>query len=128
MIEVIKKSKNFLFKYYKTILIVFGSLFVFYWLIFILTPAVKMSEQSVEELKKIDEEIETLNLENQILQSEIVGFQNKILNVNENLEEIKDIKESIGNDYGKKITDARSYNHDELVRFLSERYNDNRIY
>jgi predicted nucleic acid-binding Zn-ribbon protein len=101
---------------------------VFYWLIFILTPAVKMSEQSVEELKKIDEEIETLNLENQILQSEIVGFQNEILNVNENLEEIKDIKESIGNDYGKKITDARSYNHDELVRFLSERYNDNRIY
>lgn len=105
-----------------------GSLFVLYWIIFILTPAVKMSEESIVELKKIDEEIETLNLENQILQSEIVNFQNEIVNVNENLEEIKDIKESIGNDYGKKITSARSYNHDELVRFLSERYNDSRIY
>lgn len=128
MIEVMKRTKDFIVNNYKTILSVLGGLFLLYWLIFILTPAVKMSEESVVELKKIDEEIQTLNYENQILQSEIVAFQDEIQDVNQNLDEIKDIKTSIGNDYGKKITSARSYNHDELVRFLSERYNDNRIY
>ncbi len=87
-----------------------------------------MSEQSVEELKKIDENISSLEFENKILQSEIVEFQEQIESVNENIEEIDEIKVTLANDYGKKISNARSYNHDELVRFLSERYDDNRIY
>lgn len=87
-----------------------------------------MSEQSVEQLKKIDENISNLEFENEILQSEIVEFQEQIESVNENIEEIDEIKITLANDYGKKISNARSYNYDELVRFLSERYDDNRIY
>lgn len=128
MIDKLKQFKDFILNHYKTILIVLGGLFLLYWIVFILTPAVQMSEQSAQELKKIDENIENLEFENKILQSEIVEFQEQIESVNENIEEIDDIKVTLANDYGKKINNARSYNHDELVRFLSERYNDSRIY
>lgn len=128
MIDKIKQFKDFILNHYKTISIVLGGLFLLYWIVFILTPAVQMSEQSAQELKKIDENIENLEFENKILQSEIVEFQEQIESVNENIEEIDDIKVTLANDYGKKINNARSYNHDELVRFLSERYNDSRIY
>lgn len=128
MIEVIKQCKEFVINHYKTILFVLGGLFVFYWIVFIMTPAIKMSEQSVEELKKIDENISNLEFENKILQSEIVEFQEQIETINENIEEIEDIKVTIANDYGKKINGARSFNNSELIRFLSERYNDDRIH
>lgn len=128
MIEVIKQCKEFVINHYKTILFVLGGLFVFYWIVFIMTPAIKMSEQSVEELKKIDENISNLEFENKILQSEIVEFQEQIETINENIEEIEDIKVTIANDYGKKINGARSFNNGELIRFLSERYNDDRIH
>jgi predicted PurR-regulated permease PerM len=128
MIDKLKLCKDFVVNHYKTISIVLGGLFLLYWIIFILTPVVQMSEQSVEQLKKIDENISNLEFENKILQSEIVEFQEQIESVNENIEEIDEIKITLANDYGKKISNARSYNHDELVRFLSERYDDNRIY
>ena len=123
MIDKLKLCKDFVVNHYKTISTVLGGLFLLYWIIFILTPVVQMSEQSVEQLKKIDENISNLEFENEILQSEIVEFQEQIESVNENIEEI-----TLANDYGKKISNARSYNYDELVRFLSERYDDNRIY
>lgn len=128
MIGVLKLCKEFIMNHYKAILIVLGGLFLFYWIIFIMTPAIKMSEQSVEELKKIDENISNLEFENKILQSEIVEFQEQIETVNENIDEIDDIKVTIANDYGKKINGARSFNNGELIRFLSERYNDDRIH
>ena len=128
MIGILKQCKEFLMNHYKTISIVLGGLFLFYWIIFIMTPAIKMSEESVEELKKIDENISNLEFENKILQSEIVEFQEQIETVNENIEEIDNIKVTIANDYGKKINGARSFNNGELIRFLSERYNDDRIH
>ena len=128
MIDNLKLCKDFVVNHYKTISIVLGGLFLLYWIIFILTPVVQMSEQSVEQLKKIDENISNLEFENEILQSEIVEFQEQIESVNENIEEIDEIKITLANDYGKKISNARSYNYDELVRFLSELYDDNRIY
>lgn len=128
MIGILEQCKEFLMNHYKTILIVLGGLFLFYWIIFIMTPAIKMSEESIEELKKIDENISNLEFENKILQSEIVEFQEQIETVNENIEEIDNIKVTIANDYGKKINGARSFNNGELIRFLSERYNDDRIH
>ena len=128
MIDKLKLCKDFVVNHCKTISTVLGGLFLLYWIIFILTPVVQMSEQSVEQLKKIDENISNLEFENEILQSEIVEFQEQIESVNENIEEIDEIKITLANDYGKKISNARSYNYDELVRFLSERYDDNRIY
>lgn len=128
MIDKLKHYKNFVVDRYKTILIVSGGLILFYWIVFILTPAVQMSEESIQGLKKIDENISNLEFENKILQSEIIEFQEQIVNVNENIEEINKTKITLANDYGKKINNARSFNHDELVRFLTERYNDNRIY
>jgi predicted PurR-regulated permease PerM len=128
MIDKLKLYKDFVVNHYKTISIVLGGLFLLYWIIVILTPVVQMGEQSVEQLKKIDENISNLEFENKILQSEIVEFQEQIESVNENIEEIDEIKITLANDYGKKISNARSYNYDELVRFLSERYDDNRIY
>lgn len=122
--RLIEMVKN----YYKQIGIGLGILFVLYWLIFILTPSVKMSAGAVEELKKIDEDIETIKLEQNILYSEIQQYEEQLVTMDENLQTIKDNKNQIAGEYGEKINAARGFDHKQLVAFLSERYNDNRIH
>ena len=78
--------------YYKQIGIGLGFLFVLYWVIFVLTPSVKMSAGAVEELKKIDEDIETIKLEQNILYDEIQQYEEKLVVMDENLKTIKDTK------------------------------------
>lgn len=119
---------NWVKTHYKQIGIGLGILFVLYWVIFILTPSVKMSAGAVEELKKIDEDIETIKLEQNILYTEIQNYEEKLEVMDNNLETIKDSKNQIAGEYSEKINAARGYDHVQLVNFLSERYNDNRIH
>jgi len=114
--------------YYKQIGIGLGFLFVLYWVIFVLTPSVKMSAGAVEELKKIDEDIETIKLEQNILYDEIQQYEEKLVVMDENLKTIKDTKNQIAGEYGEKINVVRGFDHNQLVTFLSERYNDTRIH
>jgi predicted PurR-regulated permease PerM len=103
-------------------------LFVLFWVIFILTPSMKMSAGAVEELKKLDEDIETIKLEQNILYTEIQQYEEKLDIMDENLEKINDTKNQIAGEYGEKINVARGYDHQQLVTFLAERYSDDRIH
>ena len=87
-----------------------------------------MSAGAVEELKKIDEDIETIKLEQNILYTEIQNYEEKLEVMDNNLETIKDSKNQIAGEYSEKINAARSYDYKQLVTFLSERYSDSRIH
>ena len=62
MNENLNTSGSFLSKHYKTILLAVFGLFVLYWMIFVITPSVTMSN---EEKQKIDQQISSLLEENQ---------------------------------------------------------------
>lgn len=119
---------NFIKTNYKMIGMGLLVLFVLYWVIFILTPSMKMSAGAVEELKKLDEDIETIKLEQDILYTEIQQYEDKLDIMDENLEKINDTKNQIAGEYAEKINAARGYDHQQLVTFLTERYSDNRIH
>lgn len=119
---------NFIKTNYKMIGIGLLVLFVLFWVIFILTPSMKMSAGAVEELKKLDEDIETIKLEQNILYTEIQQYEEKLDIMDENLEKINDTKNQIAGEYGEKINVARGYDHKQLVTFLAERYSDDRIH
>jgi predicted PurR-regulated permease PerM len=119
---------NFFKQYYKQVGIGLLVLFVLYWVIFILTPSMKMSGVAVQELKKIDEEIETIKLEQNILYTEIQHYEEQLQGLDENISQINDTQNKIAGEYGEKINAARSYDYQQLVAFLAERYSEPRIH
>lgn len=120
--------KTFVINNYKSIFVGVVSIILLYWIIFIFTPKVEMSVESKIELKQIDEKIDGLVYEQTILQNEIDMFQEELVDIDNNLGEIKDSQDQNAKDHGKKISNAQSYSNGELVRFFTERYNDSRIH
>lgn len=119
---------NFLKKYYKQVTIGLLVLFVLYWLIFILTPSVKMSGVAVQEIQKLDEEIGTIKLEQNILYTEIQQYEEQLQGMDENISQINYNQNKISGEYGEKINAARSYDYQQLVAFLSKRYSESGIH
>ena len=119
---------EFFKKHYKLIGIGLGVIFVLYWVIFILTSSVKMSASAVQEMKKIDADIQSIKEEQVLIYTEIKEYEQDILRMDENINEINDNKNQIAGEYGEKINAARSYDYKQLVTFLSERYSDSRIH
>jgi predicted PurR-regulated permease PerM len=119
---------DFLKKYYKQVTIGLLVLFVLYWLIFILTPSVKMSGVAVQEIRKLDEEIGTIKLEQNILYTEIQQYEEQLQGMDENISQINYTQNKISGEYGEKINAARSYDYQQLVAFLSKRYSESGIH
>ena len=119
---------SFVKKYYKQIGMFLLGLFLFYWLIFILTPSVKMSAETAVELKKIDKEIETIMEQQTVLYTEIEKYEEQLSEMDESISQINDSKNVIAGEYGEKINAAKSYDYKQLVTFLSDRYSDDRIH
>jgi predicted PurR-regulated permease PerM len=115
---------DFFKQYYKQVGIGLLVLFVLYWLIFILTPSVEMSNVEVEEIKKLDQEIGTIKLEQNILYNEILQYEEQLDVMDENISQINDTQNKISGEYGEKINAARSYDYQQLVAFLSKRYSE----
>ena len=115
---------DFFKQYYKQVGIGLLVLFVLYWLIFILTPSVEMSNVAVEEIKKLDQEIGTIKLEQNILYNEILQYEEQLDVMDENISQINNTQNKISGEYGEKINAARSYDYQQLVAFLSKRYSE----
>ncbi len=128
MVMKMNNIKTFIISNYKFLFMGLVSIILLYWIIFIFTPKVEMSVESKVELKQIDEKIDGLVFEQTILQNEIDMFQEELVDIDNNLGQIKQSQDLNAKDHGKKISNAQSYSHDELVRFFTERYNDGRIY
>lgn len=119
---------NFFTKYYKHVGILFLLLFALYWLIFISIPSVKISQNAVHEIKKLNNEISILKSEQAILYTKIDKYQEQLKGLDSNISKINDTKNKISGEYKEKINAARSFDYKQLVTFLSERYPKSGIY
>jgi len=115
---------NFLKSNYKSIAKGIVLLFVLYWVIYILTPSLKISEESQKKLDEINQEIKKLEEEQVTLQSKIEEYESQVEEVDQNIEIIKNTKIQVSNDYGKKINSITKYSHTELDKFFTNRYSN----
>ena len=113
---------NFIKENYKTIFKGILFLFVLYWVIYVLTPSLKISEDSQKKLDEINTEIKKIEQEQISLQNKIEEYESQVEEVDNNIEIIKNTKIQVSNDYGKKINSITQYSHTELTQFFTNRY------
>ncbi len=107
---------------YKSILIFVVCLFILYWMIFVLTPLSKMSEEARFEIRELNNKIENIEKKQEKLQTEIEKYEVKIEETNNSIQQIKEIRIKVGNEYGKKINSVSNFTDTELTKFFTDRY------
>lgn len=113
---------SFFSKNYKTLLIVGFGLIALYWVIFIITPNVTMSDQDKQKIDSLNVVIQGLHDENAKLDSTIVGLNKQIDLVDKQIEDIKHKKTIVKKEYHEKINRVDTYTEPELDSFFSDRY------
>ena len=113
---------SFFSKNYKTLLFVGIGLVALYWLIFVITPSVTMSDQDKQKIDSLNVVIQGLHDENAKLDSTIVGLNKEIDLVDKQIEDIKHKKTKVKQKYHEEINRVDSYTEPELDSFFSDRY------
>lgn len=116
------KVSEFIIKNYKTIVKVCFGLFILYYLIFFLTPNVKMSVEQVQKLDSLNTSINNLENHNQYLEGRISDFGAQINAVDNNIGNIKGQKTIIKEYYHEKISNVDKLTDAELDSFFTNRY------
>ena len=113
---------SFIKNNFKTIFQVGLGLFILYWVIFVLTPVSKMSEETAKKIDNINILIQKTEAEQRRLDSNITIFNKEIENVDINISKIKKEKTIIKEYYHEKIKDVDTYSDDEIDSFFTVRY------
>ena len=116
------KIFDFITNNYKTIVQVCFGLFILYYLIFFLTPNVKMSVKQVEKLDSLNVSINKLETQNEYLEGRISDFNAQINAVDNNIQNIKGQKTIIKEYYHEKISNVDKLTDAELDSFFTNRY------
>lgn len=116
------KVTSFIGKNYKTLLFVALGLFLLYWVIYVITPSVTMSDKEKSQIDSLNVVINNLHLENAKLDSTIVGLNKEIEAVDKQIEDIKHKKTTVKKEYHEKINRVNTYTEPELDSFFSDRY------
>lgn len=114
---------NFLKANYKTIAKVVFGLFILYYIIFFLTPRVQMSALEKSKLDSLNIMIEQIHQEQLKLDSNIVGYEKKIDEVDNHIDKIKGQKTIVKEIYHEKINSVDKLTVRELDSFFADRYN-----
>lgn len=113
---------NFLKSNYKTVLKGLFGLFVLYYIIFFLTPKVRMSAESKQQLDSLNVVINKLHQDNLKLENKISNFNKEIEEVDNNINNIKVEKTIIKEIYHEKISNVDKLTVSELDSFFANRY------
>jgi vacuolar-type H+-ATPase subunit I/STV1 len=113
---------SFFSKNYKTLLFVIIALFLFYWVIFIITPSVTIPNKEKAQIDSLNVVTQSLHNENLKLDSAITGLNKEFEQVNKQIEEIKNKKTIVKKEYHEKINRVDNYTEPELDSFFSNRY------
>jgi hypothetical protein len=116
------KIFNFLKNNYKNILKVIFGLFILYYLIFFLTPNVKMSADQKQQLDSLNVVIKQLHEDNLRLENKISDFDKEINEVDQNISKIKNQKTIVKEIYHEKISNVDKLTVRELDSFFTDRY------
>lgn len=117
------KVFNFLKLNYKFILQISFGIFVLYYLIFFLTPNVKMSTGQKQQLDSLNIAINKLHQDNLKLEAEISKFDADIRQVDNQIGKIKVQKTIVKEIYHEKINSVDKLTIRELDSFFTNRYN-----
>lgn len=113
---------NFLKAHYKTILAVLFGLYVLYYLIFFLTPSVRMLKTDKAQINSLNVTIEQLHQDNLKLEEKIDNYDQKIDDVNNSIDKIKGQKTLVKEIYHEKINSVDKLTIRELDSFFTDRY------
>ena len=109
----------------KTILIAAFILFMTYWILFVITPATNLAEQTYNKIDSLNHNIDSLEAENKILDSAIINYTHQIDNIDNSIDRIKNEKTIIKEIYHETITNVDHYNNSQLDSFFTKRYYTN---
>jgi len=119
---------NFVKAHFKTILAVIFGLFLFYWILFFLTPKVQMDIESKKKIDSLNTYVKEIESEQKTLDTKIEVFGQEITKVENNITKIKSQKETIREIYHEKITSVNSYTDVQLDSFFANRYGYSNYY
>lgn len=105
-----------------TILKVVGVLFLFYWILFVLTPSVKMSAESKAKIDSLNTNILRYEEENKKLDSAISDYNVEIHKIDSHISKIKHEKTIIKEFYHETIISIDTFNRSQIDEFFSNRY------
>ena len=114
---------NFVKRNYLTILKFIGGVFILYWMVFILTPDVKMLESQQKRINDLNYLIIQKEKEQKKLSVEIANFNAQIKILDSNINRIKGEKIIIKEIYYEKVNNVDNYTDAQLDSFLAKRYN-----
>jgi predicted nucleic acid-binding Zn-ribbon protein len=114
--------KNFITKYFKTILLFLGGLFLLYWVIFVLTPRSTMSKEDMSKLDSLTNVVNQINKEQIVLETKIESVNKEVDKIDNDISKIKTNKEKIGKKYHEEIIRVDMYTDPEIDSFFSNRY------
>lgn len=118
-----KKILTFLVENYKTILSGLFGLFILYYLVFFLTPRVKMADEQRQKLDSLNKMVQEIELQQKKLDSNILDFNNKVNEIDLNIDKLKGEKTIIREIYHEKINSVDKYTNPQLDSFFTNRYN-----
>ena len=95
---------------------------LFYWLIFVVTAKIDMSNEDLEKIKSIDVKIDKLNENNIGLENRIDSMTSKIEQLDGDINQVKLKREIIREYYYEKINNVDKLTISELDSFFSKRY------
>lgn len=114
--------KNFIIKNYRSAIKVGFGLFIIYWIIFFLTPSIKMSSDEKGKIDSLNNLIKEIYKDQQRLDSNISQFVKEIDKLDNNIKTIKSQKTIIKEYYHDEIDRVSTYNDDQLDSFFTKRY------
>lgn len=117
-----KYLQKFIFENYKTIIKGLFGLFILYYLIFFLTPRVKMSSEQKQQIDSLNLLIKKIELEQLKLDSNIFEYNKEINKIDLNVEKLKGEKIIIREIYHEKINNIDKYTDSQLDSFFTNRY------
>lgn len=117
------KIIDFLKSNYKTIIQIIFGLVILYYLIFFLTPNVKMAASQKQQLDSLNVVIKQLHEDNKKLEDDITNFNEQIKEVDSHIGKIKGQKTIVKEIYHEKINSVDKFTVPELDSFFTDRYN-----
>jgi hypothetical protein len=114
--------KDFITTNFKTIVFLVFGLFIFYWLMFVLTPSVKMSAESQAKIDSLNRNILRYEEENKKLDSAISNYYIEISKIDNAIDSIKRQKTIIKEYYHEKIISVDTFSRAQIDDFFSKRY------
>jgi hypothetical protein len=114
--------KDFLKNNYKTIFQISFVIFVIYWILFFLTPTVKMAQESKIQLELLNQSIKNIENEQKKLDSTITIFNQSIKEVENSIGKIKQQKTIVKEYWHEKIISVDTFGRRDVDSFFSKRY------